>query len=101
MDFHQTRYVHWYCGDWFGIVKKQISSIFDSCLPTVCLFSFPDDDISQYQCFFTKLGVCIDIVETCLTVCLSMTLTLCYTLLYAFGQTGLAGKIITDKGVLC
>ena len=26
-------------------------------------FSFPDDNLSQYQWIFTKLGMCIDIVE--------------------------------------
>ena len=28
------------------------------------VFSFPDDNFSKYQWIFTKLGVCIDIVET-------------------------------------
>ena len=28
------------------------------------VFSFPDDSFSKYQWIFTKLGVCIDIVET-------------------------------------
>ena len=28
------------------------------------VFSFPDDNVSKYQCIFTKLGVCIVIVET-------------------------------------
>ena len=26
-------------------------------------FSFPDDNLSKYQWIFTKLGMCIDIVE--------------------------------------
>ena len=30
-------------------------------LPSV--LSFPDDNFSKYQCIFTKLGVCIDIVK--------------------------------------
>ena len=29
---------------------------------SVC-FSFPDDNLSKHQCIFTKLGMCIDIVE--------------------------------------
>ena len=29
------------------------------------VFSFPDYNVSKYQWIFTKLGVCIDIVETC------------------------------------
>ena len=34
--------------------------------PSVCLsvcFSFPDDNLSKHQWIFTKLGMCIDIVE--------------------------------------
>ena len=27
------------------------------------IFSFPDDSLSKYQWIFTKLGMCIDIVE--------------------------------------
>ena len=29
------------------------------------VFSFPDDNFSKCQWIFTKLGVCIDIVEIC------------------------------------
>ena len=29
------------------------------------LFSFLDDNFSKYQSIFTKLGMCIDIMETC------------------------------------
>ena len=29
------------------------------------IFSFPDDNFSKYQWIFTKLGMCIDIVENC------------------------------------
>ena len=28
------------------------------------IFSFPDDNFRKYQMIFTKLGMCIDIVET-------------------------------------
>ena len=28
------------------------------------VFSFPDDNFSKYQWIFTKLGMCIDVVET-------------------------------------
>ena len=31
--------------------------------PSVC-FSFPDDNLSKHQCFFIKLGMCIDIMES-------------------------------------
>ena len=30
--------------------------------PSVCI-SFPIDNLSKHQCIFTKLGMCIDIVE--------------------------------------
>ena len=38
-----------------------------SMCPSVCPFVvlFPDDNLSKYKCIFTKLGVCIDIVEIC------------------------------------
>ena len=32
--------------------------------PSIC-FSFPDDNLSKHQWIFTKLGVCIDIMEIC------------------------------------
>ena len=31
--------------------------------PSVSFFSFPDDNLSKHQWIFTKLGMCIDIVE--------------------------------------
>ena len=36
------------------------------CLSVICLsvrFSFPDENLSKHQWIFTKLGMCIDIVE--------------------------------------
>ena len=50
---------------WFGIANGQISSIsLQSYLSVTCLiFSFLDNNLSKYQWIFTKLGVCIDIVE--------------------------------------
>ena len=36
--------------------------VFDNVHPSI--FLFPDDNLSNYQWTFTKLGVCIDIVET-------------------------------------
>ena len=42
----------------------QILSIFDiNFCPPPYIFSFPDDNLSKYQWIFTKLGMCIDIVE--------------------------------------
>ena len=29
------------------------------------IFSFPDDNLSKHKWIFTKLGMCIDIVEIC------------------------------------
>ena len=29
------------------------------------IFAFPDDNLSKHQWIFTKLGMCIDIVEIC------------------------------------
>ena len=34
-----------------------------SVLQTPALVSFSDDNLSKYQWIFTKLGMCIDIVE--------------------------------------
>ena len=39
-----------------------------SVCPSVSLsirFSFPDDNLSKHQLIFTRLGMCIDIVEIC------------------------------------
>ena len=38
------------------VVRESVRS------PSVC-FSFPDDNLSKHQWIFTKLGMCIDIVE--------------------------------------
>ena len=60
---------------WFGIANGQISSMFNgvTCpqhdnLPKLSardtpIFWFPDDNWSKHQQIFTKLGMCIDIVE--------------------------------------
>ena len=50
---------------WFGIANGQISSIFNSviCLPYMSVFSFLDNNLRKYQSIFTKLGMCIDIIE--------------------------------------
>ena len=34
----------------------------------VFLFAFLDDNFSIYQCIFTKLGMCIDIVKICIGI---------------------------------
>ena len=58
MDFDQTWYVHWFCGDQFGIANEQISLS-----AHMSVFSFSDDNFSNYKWIFTTLGMCIDIVE--------------------------------------
>ena len=52
----------------FGIADGQISSVFDLTefsARNMSLFSCPDDNFSKYQWIFTKLGMCIDIVDIC------------------------------------
>ena len=36
--------------------------------PDTSVFSCPDDNVSKYYWSFTKLGVCMDILETCLGI---------------------------------
>ena len=48
----------------FGIASRQISSILTELSACgISIFSFPDDNLRKYQWIFTKLGLCIDIVE--------------------------------------
>ena len=69
MNFHQIWFVHWYYGDlvsdcwWANFVKFwQLSA------RVTPIFSFPDDNLSKHQWIFTKLSVCIDIVEICFDI---------------------------------
>ena len=39
------------------------TSVSLSVRPLVVRFSFPDDNLSKFQWIFTKLGMCIDIIE--------------------------------------
>ena len=52
---------------WFWIANRQISSFFFSGLSArdTFLFSFQDNNLSKSQWIFTKLDMCIDIVEIC------------------------------------
>ena len=56
MDFHQTWYVHWYCGDlvwdyfWANFIKFWWLSAWD--MP---VFSFPDGNLSKCSGILTKL----------------------------------------------
>ena len=55
--------LHTMVAGYYGITLAVCVSIRASaCRPSV-LFSFPDDNWSKCQWIFTKLGVCIDIVE--------------------------------------
>ena len=39
------------------------------------IISFPDDNLSKHQWIFTKLGMCIDIVEICIGIANGQTLS--------------------------
>ena len=47
---------------YFGITLVVCVSVHPSYIPQ-SVFLFPDDNLSKYQWIFTKLGMCIDIVE--------------------------------------
>ena len=55
MDFHQTWYVHWYCGD---LVRGCWWANF-----IINIFSFLNDNLRKFQGILTKLGAYIDIKE--------------------------------------
>ena len=44
------------------MVSRWMSMCLSVCRSSV-RFSFPDDNLSKYKLIFTKLGMCIDIVE--------------------------------------
>ena len=48
---------------WSSVSPSVCPSVCQSYVPLSVHFSFPDDNLSKYQWIFTKLGVCIDIVE--------------------------------------
>ena len=39
-----------------------VSHLMSVCILSICIL-FPDDNLSKYQWIFTKLGMCIDVVE--------------------------------------
>ena len=56
MDFHQTWYVHSYCGDWFGIAVAKFQQFLTKLSAHhTSVFSVPDGNVCKYQCIFTKL----------------------------------------------
>ena len=48
---------------YYGFTLDVCVSICPSVSRTSVRFSFQDDNLSKHQCIFTKLGLCIDIVE--------------------------------------
>ena len=46
------------------------------------IFSFPDDNFSKYQQIFTKLGMCIDIVEICFEIANGQILSILDRVIY-------------------
>ena len=49
---------------WFHVGRPWVClSVRPSCIRPSVRFSFPDDNLSKHQWIFTKLGVCIDILE--------------------------------------
>ena len=63
MDFQQTWCVHWYCRDLVWDCHWANFLVFlTSYLPRTCPF-FMDDSLSKCQWLFTKLAMCIDILQ--------------------------------------
>ena len=50
------------CGGYYGFTLVVRESVRLSIRPSL-RFSFPDDNLSKHQWIFTKLGMCIHIVE--------------------------------------
>ena len=65
MDFLQTvcALILWRSG--LGLLMDKFLQLFID-LPSTSVFLIPDYNLSKCQWNFTKLGMCIDIVEICL-----------------------------------
>ena len=61
MEFDQTWHMHWYCG--FGLLMGKFHQFWQLPAHHMSISLFPDDNLSKCQRIFTKLGMCIDIVE--------------------------------------
>ena len=48
---------------YYGFTLDVSASVLPSIVHLSVRFSFPDDNLSKHQWIFTKLGMCIDIVE--------------------------------------
>ena len=49
----------------FGLLMSKFRQFLTELSPhNESVFSFSDDNFSKYQWIFTKLGMCIDVVET-------------------------------------
>ena len=49
--------------EYYGFTLDICVSVHTSVIRLSVCFSFPDDDVSKHQWIFTKLGMCIDIVD--------------------------------------
>ena len=54
---------HYCVAGYYGFMLDVRVSVRPSYVGPSVRFSFPDDNLSKYQWIFTKLGMCIDIVE--------------------------------------
>ena len=54
---------HTIVAGYYGFTLDVRVSVCPSIVRPSVRFSFPDDNLSECQCIFTKLGMCIDIVE--------------------------------------
>ena len=49
-------------GEYYGFTSVRLSVRLSVSRTSICI-SFPDDNLSKHEWIFTKLGMCIDIVE--------------------------------------
>ena len=49
--------------EYYGFTLDVRVSVRQSVVHLFIRISFPDDNLSKHQCIFTKLGMCIDILE--------------------------------------
>ena len=74
LDFHQTWCVCvcvcvcWYCGDLVWDCWKFCQFLTELSARDTSVFSFLDKNLSKSKWIFTKLGMCIDIVEVCFAI---------------------------------
>ena len=49
--------------EWLGLLKGKVRQFWQFSSGHTFIFLFPDDNLSKYQSIFTKLVLCLDIVE--------------------------------------